>query len=110
MTNFKKALCITLLFPSILLAHGEQAILYAGIIGIAFFVVLISIIFTNWKIKGKFLLFTIYILSFILTGLCLDQLTFNQNMELIIFLSVSIPITALTIFYFSFKNRFEKNK
>jgi hypothetical protein len=109
MRNKDKTLLPSLLMlPIVALAHGQEIIYSLLSLIIVLILVLITIGFLNWKLKGKLILIAIYFLLIFVTELCISRLPYFENEVLITLLLLFIPAIFIYLIYSKLKISFEK--
>lgn len=104
----KTVLGVALMIPFVVFAHGEEVIYTLISQVIVLILVIITVGFIKWKLKGKLLLILVYFLSIFITEFCVISLPYFNNKILITVLLFLIPIIMLFISYFKFKKKFKK--
>jgi hypothetical protein len=105
----KTVLGATFMFPYVVFAHGEEVIFTFISQIIVLILVITTVAFIKWKLKGKFFLILVYFLSLFITELCVNSIPYFKNKILITVLLLLIPVIMLFISYFKFREKFKKN-
>jgi hypothetical protein len=111
MKNIKTILLAILIFmPFLSFAHGEEVIytLWIEAVSILIFIVVILAINLNWKEKG--ILAIVYVLTTSMLLFLTNQIPYRQNMYLINWALILVPVTVTTLSYFYLKPKFQKGK
>lgn len=109
MKNLKEVLFVILvILPLVAFAHGEE-VLISVFIEMGLFITILTILWAlKWKIVGKLLLFTIYILSTFLSFYLISGISYTNNMGLINLIIVIVPSLIVYLSYSKLKNKFTK--
>jgi 4-amino-4-deoxy-L-arabinose transferase-like glycosyltransferase len=106
--NDKTLLPSLLMLPFVALAHGQEIFYTLLSQIIVLILVLITIRFLNWKLKGKLILIALYFLLIFATELCISRLPYFENEVLITLLLLFIPAIFTYLIYSKLKISFEK--
>jgi hypothetical protein len=100
-----------LLSPLTTFAHGEESLVPVLIDLVHLIILVIAIVTINLNLKGKLILATIYLLTFVILTLLIfgsvDYQNYLKNMGLINFILFIIPVTCLCIAYLRLEKRFK---
>ncbi len=109
MQNYKKPLLLffPLLTPLLCFASGGY-VLEALFIDFIVFISLIVFSFNiKIKLKGKLIIWLVYIISFFLLTKCIDQVNYLNNLTLINWASAVVPTISILITYFIVRKSFK---